>query len=300
MNKTQAWIKAMRLRTLPLALSSIGMGAFLAAFYNKFDLSVFVLSAITTLLLQVLSNLANDYGDAKSGVDHVLRDGPSRTVQDGLISHKEMLIGIIITSMLTLIVGVWLLFQAFHSINYFFLTFLFVGLLAIASAVKYTMGKNPYGYRGLGDVFVLIFFGLVAVGGSFYLHANYLSYTVLLPALSFGFLSTGVLNLNNIRDINSDREAGKISIPVRLGRKKAVIYHWMLLTLAFVLTIAFTWINFQSFWQFLFLLTLPLFIRNGMAVLHYEEAKKLDPYLKQLAISSSVFTVTFGVGLLIS
>ena len=298
--KLKAWIRALRLRTLPLALSSVGMGAFLAAFYNKFNLHIFILSTTTTLFLQILSNLANDYGDTKSGVDHLNRQGPSRTVQAGLISLNEMLIGIIIVATLTLVTGIWLLGVSFHSINYTFIIFLFLGLAAIAAALKYTMGKNPYGYKGYGDIFVLLFFGIVAVSGSYYLYSKTFSVQVLLPSASFGFLATGVLNVNNIRDIDSDEEAGKYSIPVRIGRKNAIIYHWILLLLAFVLVITFTYINFRSWWQLLFLMTLPLFIRNGVAVYRYENAKELDPYLRQLAISSSLFTLLFGAGLLLS
>jgi len=272
----------------------------LAAFYHKFNFGIFLLSSATTLLLQILSNLANDYGDFKSGVDHVKREGPKRAVQEGSISMRDMLTGIIVVAIMTFISGMWLLSLSFHSFNFNFVLFLVLGLAAIAAALKYTMGKSPYGYKGLGDIFVLIFFGLIAVSGSFYLHAKMFPCQILMPSASFGLLSTGVLNVNNIRDIKSDKEAGKYSIPVRIGRKNAVVYHWGLMAMAFLLILIFTILNFRSWWQFLFLLTTPLFIRNCVAVYRYDNAKELDPYLKQLAISSSLFTLFFGVGLILS
>lgn len=293
-------MKALRLRTLPLALASIGMGSFLAAFHHSFKPGIFALCALTTLLLQILSNLANDYGDSIHGADGALREGPSRQVQSGLITKKEMRIAIIFTSILTLTSGLYLLNLSFAEIDTRFVTFFLLGIAAIGAAVKYTMGRNPYGYQGFGDIFVLLFFGIVGVAGSYYLQAKQLPYSVFLPALSFGLLSTGVLNLNNIRDIKSDKAAGKFSIPVRIGRRYAVIYHWMLLFGAFFLATVFTLMKYKGPWQFMFLLTLPLFIKNALAVRKYEKAADLDPYLKQLAISSLLFSVSFGVGLILT
>ncbi len=300
MSKVQLWIRAIRPRTLPLAISSVGMGAFLAAFYKTFNAPVFYLSALTTLLLQILSNLANDYGDFKHGADSEKRQGPDRLVQSGMILPREMLLAIGIISFLALACGVILLFVSFEHLNLKALLFLLFGLASLAAAVNYTMGKNPYGYRGFGDVFVILFFGLLGVGGSFYLHSNFITYSVILPAVAFGFLSAGVLNVNNIRDIESDKEAGKFSIPVRIGRKNAVIYHWVLLVGALVMLLLFTLLNFSGYWQLLFLITTPLFFRNGIAVTTKTNARELDPYLKQLAISTTILTILFGIGLLLT
>jgi len=293
------WLVAFRLRTLPLALSCIGMGSFLAAFWGQMDWAVLWLSLLTTLLLQVLSNLANDYGDSTHGADHAARLGPKRTVQEGLITPAQMKRAMLICALLSFASGIALLYAAFDGLlNLGFVIFLLMGLLAIGAAIKYTAGRNPYGYAGLGDVSVLIFFGLLGVMGVFYLHTQQLEAGVWLPALSCGLFATGVLNVNNIRDIQSDQVAGKRSIPVRIGRKAAVAYHWVLLGSGFVAAVVFVALHYHSPWQWLFMLTLPLFLKNGLAVQKKLVPSQLDPYLKQLALSTMLFVVTFGVGLL--
>lgn len=294
-SKTKAWIKASRLRTLPLALSCIGMGGFLAAIYHRFSLPVLVLSLLTTLFLQVLSNLANDFGDSVSGVDSKEREGPDRSVQSGLITLREMKNGMIVMSILSFICGVLLIFFAFRDNWQMILIFLILGLLAIYAAITYTAGKSPYGYAGLGDISVFIFFGLVGVMGSFYLHTGFLVKDVVLPAASCGLLATGVLNVNNIRDIVSDSKAGKRSIPVRLGRAKAVYYHWVLLSLSMITATAFVLANYSHPVQFSFLLVVPLLVKNAVAVYRKSKAMELDPYLKQMALTTMIFVLIFGL-----
>ncbi len=295
----KAWLGAFRLRTLPLALSSILMGAFLAAANGQYRTSVFILSAVTTIFLQVLSNLANDYGDSIHGADHAERLGPKRAVQSGQISLVAMKKGIYLFIGLALLSGISLLWVAFGSNLLLFFTFLGLGVLAIIAAITYTAGKKPYGYAGLGDVSVFIFFGWLGVAGSYFLYAQSFYPALLLPATSCGFFAVGVLNINNIRDIQSDKIAGKLSIPVRIGRNKAVIYHWLLLAIGFSCGIAYTLLNYMSPYQWLFLITLPLFLINARAVKKYEDPQQIDPYLKQMAISTLQFVVTFGAGLLI-
>ena len=292
------WISAFRLRTLPLALASIGMGSFLAADYQQFNLWVFVLCSLTTIFLQVLSNLANDYGDSIHGADSADRQGPARAVQSGAISAKAMFRGIVIFSVLSFISGILLLYVGIDSLQTF-LVFLGLGLLSIIAAITYTAGKKPYGYAGLGDLSVFIFFGLVAVLGTFFLHTHRLSWDLLLPASSCGLLATAVLNVNNIRDIESDTLAGKKSIPVRIGRSKAVIYHIFLLTTASLCAIIYVLFNYQNPLQWSFIVIFPLFVINARAVISKKQATDLDPYLKQMAISTLFFVLTFGVGLLI-
>ncbi len=295
----KAWVTALRLRTLPLALASIGMGSFLAAADGYFQWSVFGFCALTTVLLQILSNLANDYGDTVNGADSMDRVGPSRTVQAGLISLTAMRKAILLFVLLTLTSGIYLLYISLGLNTQSFLFFLSVGVGAILAAVAYTAGRKPYGYIGLGDASVLLFFGFVAVMGSYYLFAGRVQWDLLLPALSIGLLSTGVLNVNNIRDIESDRKAGKYSIPVRLGRDKAVTYHWVILTIAFLSAVFFILLNYENPWQFLFFLTSPLLIKNAIAVKNKQDAKELDPFLKQLALTSLLFVILFGVGQLL-
>jgi 1,4-dihydroxy-2-naphthoate polyprenyltransferase len=295
---TQAWLHAFRLRTLPLSLSCIGMAGFLAAAAGKFDLILFLLCCLTTIFLQVLSNLANDYGDSIHGADHAERKGPMRAVQSGAISLSQMRNAVILFSLLSLTSGIMLLLLSFGSDWLAIFFFFGLGLLSILAAIGYTVGKKPYGYIGLGDISVLIFFGLVGVMGSFYLFVHQISWREVLPALSCGLFSIAVLNVNNIRDIDSDRMAGKYSIPVRIGKKNATMYHWILLGGGLLSAMAYTLLNFQSPWQFLFLLTAPLLIKNGMAI-YQKPSSELDPFLKQMAFSTLLFVLLFGIGLMV-
>jgi 1,4-dihydroxy-2-naphthoate octaprenyltransferase len=295
----KAWISAFRLRTLPLALSCIGMGGFLAASAGKFNALIFALCCITTILLQVLSNLANDYGDSIHGADHAGRPGPTRAVQSGVISPRQMKNAVVLFVVLCLISGVSLLWVSLGWNMKAILFFFGLGVLSIIAAIAYTIGKRPYGYAGLGDFSVLIFFGLVGVMGSLYLFTHQLSGYSIFPALSCGLFSIAVLNINNIRDIDSDRKAGKFSIPVRIGKEKAVYYHWILQIGGLSAAATFVWLTYRSPFQFLFLLTVPLFVRNGLAVTR-KPSGELDPYLKQMALSTLLFVMLFGIGFLIN
>jgi len=294
------WITAFRLRTLPLSLSTIFMGSFLAYFYGLFRWEVLLWASLTTLFLQVLSNLANDYGDYVTGVDGEHRQGPDRMMQSGRITAKSMKRAITLFSVFSFLTGIILLYVTFHGkINFIFVIFILVGLGAIAAAMKYTMGKNPYGYRGMGDLFVFIFFGLVGVMGTYFLHTLELTGYVWLPAVSVGLLSSGVLNVNNIRDEKSDEVSGKNTLVVMMGGKKARVYQLILVSFSLLLLILFTTLQFVSYWQFLFLLTLPGFILHLKTVLTSYDHSKLDPELKRLALLTFVTVVLFGIGVVI-
>ena len=293
------WIKAFRLRTLPLALSCIGMGGFLAAAQGAFQWDIFFLCILTTVFLQILSNLANDYGDSIHGADSADRKGPTRAVQSGKITAAAMRTAVIVFVFLCLVSGTALLVVAFGWNWNAILFFFGLGILCILAAIAYTVGKKPYGYAGLGDLSVLVFFGLVGVMGSYYLFTKVVTPLEILPALSCGLFSMAVLNINNIRDIESDKKAGKFSIPVRIGRQKAIIYHWVLLTTGIFSALLYTAVNFNSEWQFLFLLTLPLFLVNGKAISN-KPAQELDPFLKQMALSTLAFVILFGLGLILA
>ena len=290
------WIEAARLRTLPLAIANILMGNALALYFNSFSLSIFVLILLTAITLQVLSNFANDLGDSRHGADNIHRQGPQRMVQSGSISAKAMKRAVFILGILALIFGSTLIVLAFSSWIYMAL-FLLVGILSIWAAINYTGGSNPYGYRGYGDLSVFIFFGVVAVLGSFFLQVKSLNWFILLPASSCGLLSVAVLNINNIRDIESDRIAGKNSIPVMIGKEKAVWYHAFLLLLALVCACLFTILHFETWSQFLFLLIFPLLLRNYNAVRTKVQPAELDPYLKQMALTTLLFVLLFCFGL---
>ncbi|WP_425391046.1 1,4-dihydroxy-2-naphthoate polyprenyltransferase [Ekhidna sp.] len=294
----KSWIKAFRLRTLPLAFAGWLVGSTLAGNVIALNYSIAGLTLLTAFFLQILSNLANDYGDASSGVDEK-RTGEERMVSSGRISPQAMKNAMIIFSILSLISGLFLLQLAFPEDFFSAIVFLLIGLIGIAAAIKYTVGKNPYGYAGFGDLFVFVFFGLVLVFGTYYLQTKALDWEILLPSASLGLFSVGVLNVNNIRDIESDKAAGKNSIPVRIGRTKAVRYHIFLLQGGMLLSIVFVLLTFQSWVGLLFVLVNILFIKNIRAV-SYKPTSQLDPYLKQMAISTLLFSILFSVGQVLS
>lgn len=301
-SKWQAWLYAFRLRTLPLAFSSIITGSSIAygQHPDKFSYPVFGLCLLTTLLLQVLSNLANDYGDSEKGTDNENRIGPKRAVQAGLLSYSEIKTGIALTVILSLSSGIGLIYYAFgSSISFASVFFFLLGISAIAAAIKYTVGKSAYGYQGLGDVFVFIFFGLTGVCGSFYLQANTFHWTVLLPAASIGMLSAGVLNLNNMRDAASDAMAGKNTLVVKIGLERAKKYHLSLIVGAFISAIVFVILNFTSTMQLLFIVTAPLFRKHLVFVRNTTDAAEFDPMLKQLALGTFIFSLFFAAGMIV-
>ncbi len=300
MSQLSAWMHAIRPRTLPLAMSSTILGSFIAAAERRYSWRVFILASATTILLQILSNLANDYGDFKKGTDSGDRLGPKRMVQSGLISPTQMIFAITLVVILTLFSGISLIFAGTHGIgNPVKIIFLLVGVGAILAAVKYTVGKNPYGYNGLGDLFVFIFFGLVGVMGTYYLHTNQLKLDLILPAASIGFLSAGVLNLNNMRDYHSDKLAFKKTLVVMMGSEKAKIYHLVLIVGALVTVIIYTLMNFKSGYQFLFLIPVPFFIQDIITVFKNTQPIELNSELRKLALSTLLFSIAFGLGLVI-
>ena len=293
-SKNKAWLLAIRLRTLPLALSSILMGSFLAAFQNAFRLEILLLASLTTIFLQVLSNLANDYGDSIHGADSPDRQGPTRAVQSGVIRLDEMKKAVFLFAILSFLSGITLLFFALQDWK-LFLIFLGLGIAAIIAAITYTSGKKPYGYAGLGDISVFLFFGLLGVIGTFFLHTLSFDWSILLPAISLGLFSTTVLNINNIRDIASDTKAGKISIPVRIGKEKAILYNWFLILAGNFSLVVFV-LSQQAWWALSALLFFPFMIRVGIGV---GKSESIDPYLKQMAIATLFWVISFGIGLLI-
>lgn len=280
-----------------MALASILMASFIAWSHGLFKWEVFALAALTTTLLQILSNLANDYGDSVHGADSDDREGPIRAVQSGIIQPHEMKNAMILLGVLSFISGIGLLYVSLDSWVIFF-TFIGIGLLSIFAAVNYTSGSNPYGYMGLGDISVFMFFGLVGVLGTYFLHTLSFSTSLLLPAISLGFFSASVLNINNIRDIESDKKAGKKSIPVRIGRKAAVRYNWALVVLGNLSVVLFAWVE-NTPGGLLALLISPLMINIAVQMGKKTSSKELDPYLKKMAISTLFWVLAFGLGLVI-
>lgn len=293
------WIHAARPRTLPLAFSSTLLGSFLAWHDKPFNFAVLSLALLTTLFLQILSNLANDYGDSVNGMDNAHRIGPARSVQSGAIAAPTMLAAIITISLLTLISGVMLILVAFnYRISITTVLFFILGLAALAAAIKYTVGKNPYGYIGFGDLFVFLFFGLTGVLGTYYLHTSYFYWPLILPASAVGLFSTAVLNLNNMRDIEGDAKSGKRTLVVMLGSHRAHNYHFWLILAAWLTLIAYTLIHYETPLQWIYIVTLPFFVRHLKLVMKNNTPASLDPELKRLAIATFFTVILYGLGMM--
>jgi len=294
----KAWIISLRLRTLPLALSTVFMGSILAAGAGCFEWGVLIWASLTTLFLQILSNLANDYGDALSGADNEERQGPRRMIQSGVITLKQMKKAVIITATLALISGIVLILVSLKGRQLAAFAFFVMGLFAIAAAIRYTVGRNPYGYRGFGDFYVFLFFGLMGVGGTFFLHAGTWEWPVLLPASAVGLFSAGVLNLNNIRDIESDKKSGKKTLPVMMGRKPAAFYHLALLVMgwgAFLLWLIIFQDDNVGAW--LSLIVLPVFVLNAISVFRFRAPlSELDSQLRNLSLGTLFLVILYGTG----
>lgn len=285
------WLRASRPRAFPLAVACIAMGGFLAARSDQLNWWVLGLAVWTTVLLQLLSNLANDLGDYENGADHAERKGPRRMVQGGFISPNAMRKAIGIVGALSFVSGFLLLIIS--QIEWLvFLLYLCIGILAIWAAIRYTLGKNAYGYRAMGDFSVFVFFGWVGVIGTYYLQTGQFLPAHLLPASSCSFFAVAVLNINNIRDIQSDQLAGKRTLAVVLGERGARIYHILLLSGGLLTAVLYT-LLFGGQW--FFLLVVPLLIYNVYKVLK-KESRALDPLVREMALLSLLFVLLFGVG----
>lgn len=293
------WVEAARVRTLPLSVSGIIVGSFYAMSQGMFNWNIVIFALLTTLGLQILSNFANDYGDGVKGTDNEDRVGPKRTVQSGVISPAEMKRAMIITSIITLLFAVLLIYFAFKEKYLLFsLIFLVLGILAIASAIRYTVGKGAYGYRGYGDVFVFVFFGMVSTFGVYFMFSKTLDLLLLLPATSIGFLSVGVLNLNNMRDEESDRKSGKNTLVVKNGGAWAKKYHYFLIVSAMLMVVVFAILNNFHFDQYIFLVAYFPLTSHLMTVYRNKNPKLLDPELKKLAISTFLLSVLLALCLI--
>jgi 1,4-dihydroxy-2-naphthoate octaprenyltransferase len=292
--KIKAWIGAARLRTLPLSLSGIIVGTALASMYSQFSWDIFVFALLTTVGFQVTSNFANDYGDGVKGTDNENRVGPKRALQSGQLSGTELKKGILFSIVVCAFLVITLLYISFGTKNLLFtITFGLLGILSIWAAIKYTIGSSAYGYRGLGDLFVFLFFGLLGVMGSMFLYTKALYITNILPAVGVGLLSTGVLNLNNLRDHDSDMASNKNTLIVKLGVKKGKIYHVLLIVLSFISMVAFTIIHYDNWKNAIHLAAfIPIFIHLNK-MWNVKNTVLLDPELKKLALSTFLLAILF-------
>lgn len=289
------WFSTARPKTLPLALASILVGSALAGWAGHFDCITTALALLTTVLLQILSNFANDYGDHVKGSDTVERIGPLRAIQHGTISGEQLKKALFVVGGLACFSGGLLVGYAYQSWQDL-LAFLGLGVLAVIAAITYTVGKKPYGYLGLGDISVLIFFGLLAVLGTFYLQAHSLPPMILFPALASGFLAVAVLNINNLRDRNQDKQAGKNTLIVRIGERNGRIYHLALLVLAVLCYLIFAVSEFSHWVQYLFLFTMPLLVKHGLTVYRHQDPAELRPLLGQMAGLALITNGLFALG----
>ena len=301
MATVKTWLKAARPRTLLLSFSGVLLGGFLAFKTGPSTGSgtlPILFCALTAILLQILSNLANDYGDFKKGTDSTHRVGPQREMQSGAITEKEMRKGLTVASALCLLFGGVLIFVLARLTWQELAVFAALGIGAVLAALFYTLGKRPYGYRGLGDLYCFLFFGWAAVAGTFYLATKTLDFSVLLPASAMCFLSNAVLNINNMRDYENDRASGKDSLVVKIGLRKAFVYHCLLIIGAFVCLSVFLILKNAPFYTYAFWLLFPLFLKDLMAI-KKTQPELLDPFLGRQVKNTFLLVLVFGVLLVI-
>ncbi|WP_099131890.1 1,4-dihydroxy-2-naphthoate polyprenyltransferase [Xenorhabdus ehlersii] len=298
-SQMQAWLESLRPKTLPLAVAAVITGSALASWTGHFKWPVALLALLTAALLQILSNLANDYGDVTKGSDTEKRIGPNRGMQKGLITAKQMKNALKLTVLLSCLSGSSLIAVACNNPNDI-IGFLILGLLAIVAAITYTVGTRPYGYLGLGDISVLIFFGWLSVLGTYYLQAGTFSISTFLPATASGLLSVAVLNINNLRDIESDRQNGKNTLAVRLGGKKARYYHAAVLLTAMLCLVTFTLLYLNNLFSWLFLLAFPLLLKHMVQVLRDPTAEGMRPKLVQMVKAALLTNILFSIGLVLN
>ncbi|RKR12924.1 1,4-dihydroxy-2-naphthoate prenyltransferase [Maribacter vaceletii] len=292
MNKVNIWLNAARLRTLPLSVSGILVGTAIANLYGFKDYIILVLALCTTIGFQITSNFANDYGDGVKGTDNEDRIGPQRVLQSGLLSRVQLKKGIFISIGINIVFVLALVFYSFGIENWkYIILFLILGAFSIWAAIKYTVGKSAYGYRGLGDIFVFLFFGLLSVLGTLFLYTKYITFLSILPAITVGTLSTGVLNLNNLRDFNSDKKALKNTLVVKMGYENGKIYHYVLLAIAVLCLLVFTIKIYQNWFSLLPLIVIFPLLVHAKKVVTTLEPIKLDPELKKLALATFFMSI---------
>lgn len=298
-SRKQAWLESLRPKTLPLGVIAIITGSALTYLTGNFKWPVALLAIITAGLLQILSNLANDYGDAVKGSDTAERIGPLRGMQKGVITQADMKKALKINIIAACISGLLLVAVACEKPEDA-IGFLVLGLIAIVAAITYTVGKKPYGYLGLGDISVLIFFGWLSVMGTYYLQANTLNMITFLPATACGLLSVAVLNINNMRDIENDVKAGKNTLAVRLGPSGARIYHAIIIIVAILCLAFFNLLYLRGWTGWLFLLAVPMLMNHVRRVLSDPTPEGMRPMLENMVKAALFTNVLFSIGVILS
>jgi len=300
MKTIKLWLSAIRLRTLPLSLSGIIVAACIAHYNGFFDVKILVLAILTTLSYQILSNLANDYGDGIKGTDDTNRVGPERAIQSGAISPDNMFAAIRICILIAIGLSFSLIFYAFGVYDFVYsIIFFILAIISIIASIRYTVGESAYGYRALGDIFVFIFFGLLSLIGGYFLFSKQIDHIVVLPAIAIGMLSASVLNINNMRDLESDRVSNKITVAVKLGANKVKLYHYFLVVGAIVTMIAFSILYFTGYNDLIFYVAFIPLIIHLWKVYRTSDLKLLDSELKKVAISTFLLSLLLGIGIVL-
>ena len=297
MTSLRAWISAARLRTLPLSISGILVGTALAWKEGISDTQVTIWALLTTICFQITSNFANDYGDGLKGTDNEDRLGPERLVQSGRISARQMKLGIAAMVFISVLCMLGVLYAAFGMEQLpYFLLFTLLGILSLWAAIKYTVGIYAYGYRGLGDIFVFAFFGLLAVLGTYFLYTKQLQAVGFLPAVAMGLMCTAVLNLNNLRDWENDARSGKQTLVVKMGYEKGKRYHYILLGLAFLSMVLYNVIEGNLGWSLMHMFAFVPVAWHIRNVVRSKQPAKLDKELKILAFSTASMALLLLMG----
>lgn len=295
MGKIKYYVATMRLRTIPLSLAGVSLGIMLAAADYRISWQVVIFILLTTVSLQLLSNVSNELGDYLRGTDSADRKGPCYSLTTGKLGERDfkgMIVAYIILSAVSGLAMIWFSFGTFLAVESLLLIVL--GAAAIMGAMRYTLGRNPYGYRGLGDLYVFLFFGIVSVMGAYFVASHAMFWKMLLPASCIGAFSVAVLNVNNIRDMSTDA-ATRVTIPLKIGEKWAKVYQTGLIVAGWVCMIAYSLLRIYDIWHYLFVLTLPLFIAHLSGVWK-RSGKALDPMLPLLVMSTFLFSLLAGFG----
>lgn len=294
MATTKDWISAFRLRTLPLAIAGVILGTGLALHEGQFSLLTLVLALALAISIQILANLANDLGDYQKGTDITgKRIGPARAVQSGKVSPKQMKTAVIVAALIVAFIGLALVLTAVQNDAIFIL--LGVGLVCILSAMFYTMGKYAYGYVGWGDFFAFFFFGPVAVIGTYFLYTNSFDFYPVLPSIGLGFISTMILNVNNMRDMENDRASGKITVASKMGLKNAKIYHTLLTFGMYTCFLQYSFMYAPSPW-YRYLYTVVFVLQFSILTqIHKKAGRELDPFLKFTSLAGLLLSIAFSI-----
>jgi 1,4-dihydroxy-2-naphthoate octaprenyltransferase len=285
------WLMAARPRTLPAALAPVLVGTALGIQGGEFDVFAFLAALLGALFIQVGTNLSNDYSDARRGADTEDRLGPVRVTAGGLVPPRQVLIATAVSFGLAVLCGIYLIVVAGWVL-------LLIGAASIVAGILYTGGPRPYGYEGLGELFVFLFFGVVAVTGSYYVQIQHLTWQAFVASIPVGLIAAAILIVNNVRDIDTDRRANKRTLAVRMGRERTRVFYAVVLAGAYVALIPLVF--GLTAWVLLPLLSIPLALRLVALVRRRTDGPSLNGALARTGMLQLVFCLLLGAGILLS